>query len=188
MPLRDTTRTRQLPRGLPRPSLRSVRRLSQPLDGFLRARACGLISSRSHVQAHPVQGVLFSHSHLSSSERVCPRAVVSVRAHRPKSAATRPDPRLRGFYLCEDTFQQFSYSPLRRPFPSSSFSPPGFLFSRRVPQFTRGTPLMVLRCSAFACALALHHHLQRILHEKTGLFVSKPPTCSSFRTFCPFVV
>jgi len=39
-----------LPRRNPIPSLRSVHRFSQPLDGLLRAWACRLISSRSHVQ------------------------------------------------------------------------------------------------------------------------------------------
>jgi len=81
LPLRDITRARPLPRGLPRPSLCSVRSLSQTLDGFLRAQACGLISSRCHVQAHPVQGLLSSYSHPSSSEGACPRAVVPARAH-----------------------------------------------------------------------------------------------------------
>jgi len=38
------------PRGDPISPLRSVHRFSQPLDGFLRAPACGLVSSRSHVQ------------------------------------------------------------------------------------------------------------------------------------------
>jgi hypothetical protein len=37
---------------LPRLPLRSVLRRSQPLDGLLRARAHGLVSSRSHVQDH----------------------------------------------------------------------------------------------------------------------------------------
>jgi hypothetical protein len=46
------------PRGLPA-SLRSVRGLSQPLDGFLRHRLCRLVSSRSHVQgSSSVQGIL----------------------------------------------------------------------------------------------------------------------------------
>jgi hypothetical protein len=131
------------PRGLPRPSLRSVLRLSQSPDGFLRIRARRLISSFSHVQGRPVQGLLFSPSHPSSSEGACPRAVGPVSAHRPKSAATLTGPRLRGFDPSEDTFQRLSYSPLRRSFPSSSFSPPGPL-SRRVPQLTQGTPLMML--------------------------------------------
>jgi len=48
-PHRDSTRARPLIAKLP-VSLRSVLRFSQPLDGFLRARARRLVSSRCHVQ------------------------------------------------------------------------------------------------------------------------------------------
>jgi len=43
-------RVRPLARGHSKPSIRSVRRCSQPLDGFLRHRLCGPVSSRSRVQ------------------------------------------------------------------------------------------------------------------------------------------
>lgn len=50
VPHRDTTTARPLFARIPSSSLRSVRRFSQPLDGFLRALARGPISSRSRVQ------------------------------------------------------------------------------------------------------------------------------------------
>jgi len=62
VPLRDMTRAHPPTRKLSTASLRSVPRFSQPPDGLLRAHACGLISSRCHVQGHPVQGILSSRS------------------------------------------------------------------------------------------------------------------------------
>jgi len=62
-------------RGFPNPRIRSALRFSQPLGGFLRIRACGLISSRCHVQDRPVQGLLLPRSHPSSSEGAYPHAV-----------------------------------------------------------------------------------------------------------------
>jgi len=66
-------------------SLRSVLRFSQPRDGFLHARARGLISSRYHVQGPPVQGLLPSPSHPPSSGGACPLAV----AHPPLTDQNR---------------------------------------------------------------------------------------------------
>jgi hypothetical protein len=66
--------------------LRSVLRLSQPLDGLLRARACELVSSRCHVQELSVQGLLSPRSHPSSSEGACPLAVAASSLHAPASA------------------------------------------------------------------------------------------------------
>lgn len=91
VPHRDITRARPQSARRPKASLRSVRGLSQSLDGFLRAWACRLISFRSHVQGAPVQGVLHSRSPSSSSEEAYPLAVSSSFAHRPKSAATKND-------------------------------------------------------------------------------------------------
>jgi len=62
--------------GFPCPRIRSALKLSQLLDGFLRTRACGPISSRYHVQGRPVQGLLLPRSHPSSSEGAYPHAVV----------------------------------------------------------------------------------------------------------------
>jgi hypothetical protein len=82
---------------VPKSSIRSVRRCSQPLDGFLRAPAPGLVSSQNRLQ-----GVLSSRgfpsprSERSSSECSAPLPLF----HRPL-ARTDPDghdrrPRLRG--------------------------------------------------------------------------------------------
>jgi len=50
VPLRDITGASPLIARVPKSLLRSVRRCSQPLDGFLRAPTCGPVSSRSRVQ------------------------------------------------------------------------------------------------------------------------------------------
>jgi len=76
--------------------LRSVLRFSRPLDGFLRARARRLVSSRCHVQGPPVQGLLLSHSHPPSSGGACPHVVahcpLTDRDRLPRSvdSASRP--------------------------------------------------------------------------------------------------
>jgi hypothetical protein len=81
---------------LPHRPLRSVLRRSQPLDGLLRDRARGLVSSRSHVQDHSVQGLLSPRSSALSSRPPCPLAFRSVRA--PRLPGCHPyEPRLRGF-------------------------------------------------------------------------------------------
>jgi hypothetical protein len=74
-----TSRERVHHASLPKASLRSVHRRSQPHDGLLRARASRLVSSRSRVQGtFPVQGLLSSRSHPPSSGGACPLAVVTV--------------------------------------------------------------------------------------------------------------
>jgi len=98
-PLRDITgRVHSLPRGF-QPSLRSVLRRSQPLDGFLRAPALGLVSSPSRVQGiGPFRG--FS---LRAARRLvavdCPLAVglALLGANLPARPSTAAPPRLRGF-------------------------------------------------------------------------------------------
>jgi len=87
VPHRDFTPPRPHTAKRPTASLRSVLRLSQPPDGFLRDRACRLISSRCHVQDWPVQGLLLSRSPRASSTRAVPPCRCAPRAHRPKSAA-----------------------------------------------------------------------------------------------------
>lgn len=57
------------------PPLRSVRRLSQPLDGFLHLRFHGLVPSRGHVQGSTVQGFLPLHSASFLIGRCFPLAV-----------------------------------------------------------------------------------------------------------------
>jgi len=57
-PLRDITAVRLPDARVPKSSLCSVLRRSQPLDGLLRAAACELISSHSRVQGSSRSGVL----------------------------------------------------------------------------------------------------------------------------------
>jgi len=74
---------------VPVPSLRSALRLSQPLDGLLRLRLRGLVSSRSHVPGSTVQGFLPSRSDPPSSGGSAPlslgRRPLPFRAPRPTS-------------------------------------------------------------------------------------------------------
>jgi hypothetical protein len=62
------------------PSLCSVLRLSQPLDGLLRFRCCGLISSHCHYQGSSVQGFLPLRSPCSSSLLGAPMPLACIRS------------------------------------------------------------------------------------------------------------
>jgi len=86
-------RVRPLDSRVPKSSIRSVRRCSQPLDGFLRIRLRGLVSSRSRLQGHLlVQGLTFSaQPPLSSSEASCPLAVVRRLLSRTSLESTSGD-------------------------------------------------------------------------------------------------
>jgi hypothetical protein len=95
-------------RRLTQSRLRSVLRFSQPLDGFLRARARRLISSRCHVQGSicsraslPAQPPFFVRRSLPP----CRCCTVASRAcfcfRRNLRAPTCGASRLRGFYLRE---------------------------------------------------------------------------------------
>jgi hypothetical protein len=109
--------------------LRSVLRLSQPLDGFFRARACRLIPSRSHVQGHlsfrGFSPVAATHPHRMepsslplSHRRSCSRSDFRRLTHKSTCAA----PRLRGFHLRQAAFLESGYSPRPKPLPSSNFT------------------------------------------------------------------
>jgi hypothetical protein len=83
-------RVRPLDSRVPKSSIRSVRRCSQPLDGFLRLRLCRLVASRSRVQGHLlVQGLPLCAAAASSSEASCPLAVVHRAALRNKFRSPR---------------------------------------------------------------------------------------------------
>lgn len=65
----------------PRLPLRSVLRRSQPLDGLLRARAHGLVSSRSHVQDHHRSGAFSPDAAaLSRRQRLAPLPLIRARS------------------------------------------------------------------------------------------------------------
>jgi hypothetical protein len=73
VPHRDITAPRPLVQVHPKRLLRSVLRLSQPLDGLLRSPAGELVPSRRHVQGSlPSKGFSPRAAFLSSSERVTP--------------------------------------------------------------------------------------------------------------------
>lgn len=99
-PHRDITKAR--PRARDIPSLaRSVHRLSQPLDGFLRTSAPGLISSPSRVQGVvPVQGLLSPCSAPASSAGAAPLPLARPVLEGPLGPTSAPGvvPRLRGFH------------------------------------------------------------------------------------------
>jgi hypothetical protein len=66
---------------LPRSPLRSVLGRSQPLDGFLRDRARGLVSSRSHVQDHHRSGGFsLDAAALSRRQRLAPLPLLRARS------------------------------------------------------------------------------------------------------------
>jgi hypothetical protein len=88
----------------PTPSLRSVPRLSQPFDVLLRAPACRLISSRSHVQGPTRPGASLPAQPPFLFGRSCPQAVAPSRADRLSPAAARAGPRLRGLHPRETAF------------------------------------------------------------------------------------
>jgi len=70
--------------------LRSAHRLSQPLDGLLRHRFCGLVSSRSHVQGFTaVQGFLPTHSLTDSSPARAPMVLSLFRSPATEAAGCR---------------------------------------------------------------------------------------------------
>jgi len=81
-PHRDITSARPPFARVPKSSLCSVLRRSQPLDGLLRSKAGGPISSHSRVQGAPVQGFCRSAQPPSLIRRSCPHAVGVRPAHR----------------------------------------------------------------------------------------------------------
>ena len=112
--------------------LRSVLRLSQPLDVLLRARACELVSSRCHVQGSLCSGASLPAQPpflVGRSLPPCRCLIVASHArfcfHRSARALTCDAPRLRGLYLRKAAFHESGYSPRPRPLPSSVSSPPG---------------------------------------------------------------
>ena len=125
---------------LPAP-LRSARRLSQPLDGFLRARLRGLIPSRGHVQ-----GFLFRASPSAQQLFLIERALPPCRWVGAAAGCSQRHglhPRLRGLPPCGDAFVQLGDWPslcrsrLQCP-------PPGLPLSRREPSYL-GHPLLASR-------------------------------------------
>lgn len=81
--------------GFPSSPLRSVHRFSQPLDGLLRLRICGLVSSRYHVQGFPFRGLVPRRSCTGSSPACAPLPFPHSRS--PVARLPRSYVELRGF-------------------------------------------------------------------------------------------
>lgn len=110
------------------PSLRSVPRRSQPLDGFLRAPAPRLVSSSSRVQGvFSVQGLLPSRSASPLVEGCCPLAVAAAPLTRPsREESPRNDASASRLLSTRRSVPSGPViRPRRRPLPSSGSSPPG---------------------------------------------------------------
>lgn len=179
-------------RGASQAPLRSVLRLSQPHDGFFRARARRLISSRCHVQGPlSFRGLLSRRSHPSSSEGAFLHAVAAS----PLVPTVRLSPARLSVHV-----RRFSASrplsapgrvPLVRLFTSPRAAP---LFEFHAPPGYRSLdvglrsrsclPLMMLRvrCSTIASHLAMigvRVHLRGTgYYVSPGQFVGRPP-CST---------
>jgi hypothetical protein len=182
-PLRDITRVQ--PRHLrrrPSPPLRSVLRLSQPLDVLLRTRARRLISSRCHVQGPPVQGLLTPRSHPSSSEGAPPlpllRRVLTDFRRLPHAS----DLGFEVFIRARARSLPHRYSQRCPPLPSSGSSPPGPHRSRSSAAYLR-SPRTTLARRAFAVRDRTWSSSSASLPRTARRCVSAPPACSSFRAF-----
>jgi hypothetical protein len=130
IPRRDLTETRPLTAKVPRPPLRSVLRLSLPLDGLLRVLApwvCFTPQPRPGFTA--VQGLLARRSHAPSPKQLPPCRWSSFSsAARPEglAAATSGDLDFEAFIHTEKRSQAIWCYPPRWPLPSSGSSPSRF--------------------------------------------------------------
>jgi hypothetical protein len=111
-------------RGSHAPSFRSVRDVSHVLDGLLRQKPCGLVSSRNHVQGSPYRGLsLFAEPYRVSPADSCPRDVERTRLRCDPRQRTRP--RLQGLaprVECGVDQSRLKLQPIR--------APPGLLLLR----------------------------------------------------------
>jgi hypothetical protein len=120
------------PRGFP-PSLCSVIRLSQPLDGLFHHRACRLISSHSRVQGYARSGGSLSTQQLNLIDRALPPCRSARNCSPAETGCHTHEPRLRGFAPCEAAFLRFGVNLPAARAPHRVLSPPGAPFSRRCP-------------------------------------------------------
>ena len=182
-PLRDITRVQPHHlRRRPSPPLRSVLRLSQPLDVLLRTRARRLISSRCHVQDPSVQGLLSPRSHPSSSEGAPPlpllRRVLTDFRRLPHTS----DLGFEVFIRARARSMLRRYSQRCPPLPSSGSSPPGSHRSRSIAAYLR-SPLTTFARRAFAVRDRAGSSSSASIPREARRCVSAPPACSSFRAF-----
>jgi hypothetical protein len=142
-PPRGTTVSRPPLQGHPKPPLRSVLRLSQPLDGLLRETSHRLVSSGSHVQgSHPFRGFSPRAAFLPSSGRAAPLSFPAPVLAGSETGCRPNAPRLRGLSPHEVALSPGLVSPAPRPAPLFEFPfPPGVRFPP-CPPVTRVAPLM----------------------------------------------
>lgn len=165
LPSRDLTRTRPPTTRRSKASLRSVRRLSQPLDGLLRVtglRACsiplprpGLARSGASPFAQPP----------SLSEGAYPRAVRPPSTHRPKPVAIDDDPDFEASIRAKmrsPWLQLFTVTEARSPLRVCLLQVLRFLVVH--PAYL-DAPLLTFASALFACALRTKVRLQRLPRE-----------------------
>jgi hypothetical protein len=185
-PLRDITRAHPHSARDPNLSLRAVHRFSQPLDGFICARACERISSRSHVQGPSVQGLLSPRSHPPSSGGACPLAVRPVRCsplregcHITPASASRLLS-TRGRVRCGSVIHTAAgRSPLRVPSPTGHPLP---ALGRSLPTTFRSRRLLTTPSPS----RSYDQPALSVFSARSSAVASPPlPACSSFRAFYP---
>jgi len=138
-------RVRPLDSRVPKSSIRSVRRCSQPLDGFLRLRLCRLVASRSRVQdICSFRGFLSAQLPLPHRKRAAPLPLftgplsgTSSGVHDPAPSASRPSSAPSSYLGKLVVSLPSGHSPLR------VSSPPGPILSPPS-RLTRKRPLLEL--------------------------------------------
>lgn len=122
----------------------------------------GLFHPAATSRTHPVQGLLSSRSHPSSSEGAFPHAVGTNRARRLSQAATRQVPRLRGLHPRKVAFAVSPLFTATRVAPLIEFLLPQALISYGRSQLTCDPPLSTFTPRVFACAITRCARPQRL--------------------------
>jgi hypothetical protein len=125
-PHRDITATRPLFARIPKSSLCSILRRSQPLDGLLRNAARELVSSHNRVQDSSRSGALpLCTATLPHQEELPPCRWDKARSPTNRLPQARPLD-FEAFFHAESRVTRSAVRPCRRPLPSSgSTAPPG---------------------------------------------------------------
>jgi len=129
---------------------------------FSALELAGLFHPAATSRVHPVQGLLSSRSHPSSSEGAFPHAVGTCRAHRLSSAAARRAPRLRGLHPREAAFAVSPLFTAPRAAPLIEFLLLQALASYGRSQLTCDPPLSTFTLRVFAFALTRRARPQRV--------------------------
>jgi hypothetical protein len=182
VPHRDITCAQPLAREAPSLTLRSILRLSQPLDGLIRTHARGLVSSRCHVQGSARSRASLSAQPPCLVDRSLPPCRCSVRARQACARGHPHEPRLRGVYPREDAFTRtqlftkFEAAPFFE-FPSSRSS-----FPPQPPAYPAASAPDVYRLKP-SLARSSKASVSSVCSTRISVITSPfLPTCSSFRT------